>query len=70
MSNFDEGFMLDSLRRWLEYREQIDNVHRHCEEHLRRSNPDLFCGLWIASLIGRRSAPTRWLAMTSTYFFA
>jgi hypothetical protein len=32
MSNFDEGFMLDSLGSSLEYREQIDNVHRHCEE--------------------------------------
>jgi hypothetical protein len=24
----------------VEYREQFDNVHRHCEERLRRSNPD------------------------------
>ena len=38
-------------------------LHRHCEEHLRRSNPVL-CASWIASLIGPAPAPTRWLAMT------
>jgi hypothetical protein len=41
MSNFDEGFMLDSSKLMAGYREQIDIVHRHCEERLRRSNPDL-----------------------------
>src|SRR4051794_10430401 len=29
---------------------QHASVIRHCEESLRRSNPDLACGLWIASL--------------------
>jgi hypothetical protein len=33
--------MLDSSKLMAGYREQIDIVHRHCEERLRRSNPDL-----------------------------
>jgi hypothetical protein len=53
---------------------------RHCEEHLRRSNPASsfsarkldcfrlrswsFGGQVAEPVIGRRAAPTRWLAMT------
>src|SRR3984893_17346501 len=42
---------------------------RHCEEHLRRSNPPFFVAdekldCFAEPVIGRRFAPTRWLAMT------
>jgi hypothetical protein len=42
---------------------------RHCEERLRRSNPAFFAVLakldcFAEPVIGRRFAPTRWLAMT------
>jgi hypothetical protein len=33
----------------MESRECGSVPHRHCEEHLRRSNPVFLCGLWIAS---------------------
>jgi hypothetical protein len=39
---------------------------RHCEERQRRSNPALLVALdcFAELVIGRRFAPTRWLAMT------
>src|SRR6202048_1183872 len=42
---------------------------RHCEEHLRRSNPPFFVAdekldCFAEPVIGRRFAPPRWLAMT------
>src|SRR5260370_9803075 len=42
---------------------------RHCEEPLRRSNPAFFFAApkldcFAEPVIGRRFAPTRWLAMT------
>jgi hypothetical protein len=46
---------------------------RHCEEHLRRSNPYFLCctmDCFAEFIIGRRFAPTRWLAMTTKHTFA
>ena len=45
----------------------IENRGRHCEERKRRSNPFFVCravDCFAEPVIGRRFAPTRWLAMT------
>jgi len=46
----------------------MKNPRRHCEEHLRRSNPESIRGTnldcFAEPVIGPRLARTRWLAMT------
>jgi hypothetical protein len=46
------------------------SISRHCEERKRRSNPSVSApaamDCFAEPVIGRRFAPTRWLAMTET----
>jgi hypothetical protein len=46
MSNFDDGFMLDTSRCAPEYRKRIADVHRHCERSAQSRGPEK---VWIAS---------------------
>jgi hypothetical protein len=66
--NAGQDFVPPSARPVLGGQGPAGEFDRHCEERKRRSNPA--CGFaknyFAEPVIGRRFAPTRWLAMTVT----